>query len=212
MKCFRSLCVGGFVPRCPISLSLAVFAAVLFAGVAEAHPGHEFGTHDSWQAGLGHPWLGVDHVIAMVVVGLLASTGGKHRLWWVPSAFIVSMTGGGVLGYQLGNVMGMPWAVALSVVALGIGLVRWRAIGAPRLLWLVAVAGVVQGWLHGANVAGSEGFASYQAGLVIATMILHATGLAVGIVIRQTDRAAALLKAAGGVAAAAGVWALLALL
>ena len=102
-------------------ISLAAFVAVATAGfssAAFAHVGDH--SHMSFAEGLAHPFTGLDHMLAMVAVGLWASQLGGRALWLLPLTFPVVMAAGAALGY--GGVA-LPWVeigIAASVLVLGV--------------------------------------------------------------------------------------------
>lgn len=144
-----------------------------------AHTG--VGPVDGFSHGFGHPWGGWDHLLAILAVGLWASQLGGRALWAVPGAFVGLMAVGGLLGMSQIVLPGMEAGILGSVCVLGV------LVAAAWRLPLAASAGVVgafaifHGWAHGLEMpAGSSG-ASYALGFVLATALVHALGLAVGL-------------------------------
>lgn len=176
---------------------LAVLFATLTATPALAHTGA--GHVDSLSAGLLHPLLGLDHLLAMVLVGLWAGLIGGARQWAWPAAFVTAMVAGGALGLSGIALPGLEVAIAGSVVALGL-LVAFSA-PAPVALGaaLIAMLGLAHGYAHGAEAAGAQ-FLSYVIGFVTATAALHAAGLWGGRLIGNWPS-----RIAGGAAALAGL-------
>jgi urease accessory protein len=158
-------------------LSAAILT--LMTGLAQAHPdhGHAIGfTH-----GFLHPLSGWDHIVAMVAVGLFAATLGGRAIWAVPSTFVAMMAAGGAWGMA-----GMPLpfveiGIMTSVVVLaGVAVLRWNA----SLYAAMALCGffaVFHGFAHGAEMPSEATGLTYAVGFMIATALLHVTGLAVGI-------------------------------
>lgn len=166
------------------ALGGAAVAALAVAAPASAHPGH--GT--SLWAGLSHPFLGVDHVLAMVTVGLLgALAGGRARLAY-PGVFLAAMALGGALGLAGFAFASGDAAVALTVVALGGGLVAGRAVGAVPAAALVAVAGVIHGHAHGVEAPAAAHPARYVGAFLVSTTLLHAAGLLGGRALLERPR------------------------
>jgi urease accessory protein len=169
-------------------ISGAVLASVFAAAPAVAHTGHPVhGLRD----GVLHPLLGVDHLVAMVTVGILAVT--MHRPLRVPAAFVGAMVLGGATGLAG---MALPFgeaAIALSVVALGGALVAGHSIKTNPALALVAVAGFVHGHAHGLEVPAAANAAVYVVGFVLATVALHAAGVTLGSGLRDRAPTRALL-------------------
>lgn len=135
--------------------------------------------HGSFAAGFTHPVFGLDHVLAMIAVGLWAALVGGRSVWILPSAFVGAMLAGFAL-----SMMGVPLpyvepAILTSVVVLG--LIVALALRLPTWLSVVLIAlfGTCHGHAHGGEM-GSAGLFGYAAGFVLATAILHAAGILIG--------------------------------
>jgi urease accessory protein len=161
-----------------LSLLIALVAA-LSPGSAWAHVG--VASASGFSHGLLHPIGGLDHVLAMVAVGMFAANLGGRALWAVPATFVTIMAFGGFLGIQH---VGLPYAeigIALSVVILGLVVttqVHWPIAAAMALAGVFAV---FHGHAHGAEMPLGASGASYAAGFIIATALLHAAGIAIGL-------------------------------
>jgi len=158
---------------------LALAAALLaLAGTASAHTGH--GTH-GFLAGLDHP-LGPDHLLAMVAVGAwsaAACQGAQRALG--PLAFLIAMSIGAVLGAAGLAPSFAESGIAASVVLMGVMLLAAKRLPPAVGLALIAVTGALHGVAHGGEIPAGTGFASYAAGFLLTTALLHATGLAAGV-------------------------------
>jgi urease accessory protein len=146
--------------------------------LAQAHPGHNFSGFD---AGLAHPLHGIDHILAMVAVGLWAVQLGGRALWLVPAAFVSVMTLGGALGMAGISLPGVEVGIAASVLILG--LLTMLAVRLP-LGASMAIAGLFalcHGFAHGAEMPVSSAGLDYALGFILATAFLHAAGLAMGM-------------------------------
>lgn len=181
-------------------LSLALLFS-LAAAPALAHTGaHGAG---GLAAGFSHPFLGLDHLLAMIAVGLWAAqTGGRARLA-VPAAFIVVMALGGLLGVAGIGLPLVEFGIIGSVLVLGLLIAV-----APRLpLWapmaIVAAFALFHGHAHGTEMPETASGALYGLGFIAATAILHALGLALGFAAAR--RTAPLARLAGGAVAACGL-------
>jgi urease accessory protein len=154
-------------------------AIALCSTPAFAHPGHELG-HTALQ-GLLHPLSGVDHLLAMLAVGLLALSLGGRALWTVPLAFVVMMAVGGVLGATGVEVLGVEQGIAASVLVLGVLLVVAARLPVIVAVLLAGAFAVYHGAAHGLEgVAGGTVSASYFAGFLLTTLVLHCAGIALG--------------------------------
>ena len=171
------------------------------AGPALAHTGagavHGFG------AGFTHPLLGLDHVLAMVAVGLWAGVAGGRARWAYPLAFVSVMVLAGAAGMAGLALPGVETGIAVSLVVLG-------AAGAANLVPPVAAGAlacgafaIFHGYAHGAELPEDAGAVAYAAGFVIATAALHGAGLALATAF--ASRAPLLTRLAGGGIALAGL-------
>jgi urease accessory protein len=182
-----------------ISAVAAVLSVVLHTSAFAHVGGHGAGV----VAGLAHPFSGLDHVLAMVAVGLWASQLGRPAVWVLPLTFPAVMALGAVLG---ATGMALPWleiGVAGSVLALGAAVaLAWRpavVVGAA----LVAAFALLHGWSHGTELPQAGSALAYGVGFILATLALHGTGLALGAVsLRPAGRMAA--RAAGAAVALCG--------
>jgi urease accessory protein len=154
--------------------------------------------------GLKHPISGLDHVLAMIAVGLWGAQLGAPAIWLLPVTFPMVMAFGGMLA-----LLGIPLPgaeIGIAVSAIALGLVVMAEARPP--LWTAAVLvgffAIFHGHAHGTELPpGADGML-YSVGFVIATGALHATGIAVGLVHRWRAGAIA-LRVAGAAVAAAGV-------
>jgi urease accessory protein len=184
-----------------------VLAAALVAlpGAALAHPGaghvHDF-TH-----GFAHPLGGLDHLLAMLAVGMFATLLGGRALWLVPASFLALMALGGALAMMGVQVPYTEALIATSVVVLGLAVAA--RIGIPTLaaMALVGFFALFHGYAHGAEMADVPSPLRYAAGFIAATALLHAVGIGLGLLIGHLGegRARGLARATGGAIALAGV-------
>lgn len=182
-------------------------AAWLLAGMllpppvwAHTQPGSVAG----FLAGLLHPVSGLDHVLAMVAVGLWGAQLGAPAMWLLPVTFPLVMAFGGFLGLLGVPLPGVELGIAASAVLLG----AMVATESRPPLWLaaslVAIFAVFHGHAHGTELPPGQSGLLYSAGFVVATGALHAIGIGIGLVHRfRTGRIA--LQAAGALVTLAGV-------
>lgn len=182
-----------------VRLSFAAAAAVLAPTAAFAHPGH--GDALGFAHGFLHPISGLDHVLAMVAVGLFAANLGGRALWAVPATFMALMAAGGVLGMTGVAVPYVETGIALSVLVLGAVVAlgaRWP-VGVATAL--VGVFAIFHGHAHGAEMPVDATGAVYAAGFLTATAMLHLAGLGLGVTVRSP----AIRRLGGAVMTVAGV-------
>lgn len=174
---------------------------LLLAQFALAHPGH--GDTGSFVSGFSHPWLGLDHVLAMVAVGLWAAQLGGRALWLLPLTFPLLMLAGAGLGMNAVNWPGVEAGIALSALLLGaVVLLVARPTMATAAL-LVGGFALFHGHAHGAELPAGNSGLLYCSGFVLATLMLHALGMGLGV-LQRWQSGALVLRGAGGVIAATG--------
>jgi len=177
-------------------------APMLAPAAALAHV--ERGGAGGFLAGFEHPISGWDHILAMVSVGLWGAQLGAPAMWLLPVAFPMVMAFGGMLGLLGVPLPGIEIGIAASAIALGLVVL---AEARPPLIVaaaLVAFFAIFHGYAHGAELPGGSSGLLYSVGFVTATGLLHATGIAIGLIHRWSI-GRALLRAAGGFVTAAGV-------
>ncbi len=185
-------------------LSLATLAILAIAGSgspAFAHVGDH--SHLSFVAGLLHPFSGLDHLLAMIAVGLWAAQLGRPALWLLPLTFPALMAAGAAIGMSGVALPLVEVGIAGSVLVLGaaVALALRPSLGLSTAL--VALFGLLHGFSHGAELPAGASALAYGAGFIAATFVLHTTGVAAGLVAgRMPVRFAA--RAAGGSIAALG--------
>jgi urease accessory protein len=190
---------------------LLTIAAVAAAGAAPAFahtgvsPAHDL-TH-GFANGFWHPLMGLDHILAMVAVGLYAAQLGGRSLWLLPAVFVGTMVVGGLLGYAGMALPMVEQAIALSVIAMGALIALGLRLPAAAATTLVAVFALAHGHAHGSEAAEIASFLSYAAGFVAATLVLHAAGISLGFGLDRlgTMPAAVMKRVAGAAGAVAGI-------
>jgi urease accessory protein len=185
-------------------LTFAAAAASLAAMAtgAAAHPGHDA---TGFAHGFLHPLSGADHMLAMVAVGLLAAVLGGRARWLVPLSFMVMLAVGGAIGMAGIEVPLTEMMIAVSVVVLGAAVAfEWKA---PLSLAMAMAGGfaVFHGVAHGAEMPAATSGVSYALGFVLATGLLHAAGLGLGLAVQRLGFNHRALQIAGAATAAAGV-------
>ena len=156
-------------------------------------------------AGLRHPVSGLDHVLAMIAVGLWGAQLGLPALWVLPVAFPMMMAFGGMLGLIGIPLPGVEIGIAMSAVVLGalvLGQVRLPLIAA---VGVVALFAVFHGHAHGTELQTGQNAMLYSLGFVIATGMLHAVGIATGL-IHRWDLGRQALRGAGALVMAGGLY------
>lgn len=186
--------------------SLALGLLALSAAPAFAHLNPE--EHGSFMAGVSHPLFGLDHVLAMVAVGLWAALLGGRSVWLVPSAFVGTMMAGFAVALAgLGLPLVEP-VIAASVVV--VGLLALVALQVPTQVGMAMVGffALFHGYAHGGEL-GSAGALPFCVGFALSTALLHAVGIGIGLGLGRVAGGARgrwVTRLAGGATALGGLW------
>jgi len=186
----------------PRSILTVLLITLVLASPAMAHT--EDGLTGGFISGVLHPISGLDHVVAMVAVGLWGAFLGAPAIWLLPIVFPIVMAFGGVLGIIGVPVPSVEIGIALSAVVLGLCV----AFALKPSLWIAAIIvgafAIFHGHAHGAELPAAADAYTYAAGFVIATGLLHVAGIAFGLLTRW-DLGKIAVRTGGGVIALAGV-------
>ena len=186
--------------------ALIFIAASVLSMSASAHTGVEAHSHSGFISGFVHPLFGLDHLAAMVAVGLwsaLAARKAGPELAWGPVGFAAMLLAGAVLGLQGVAVPAVEPMIAASLLVTGLLVVSRLRVPGPVAALGVGVFAVFHGVAHGVEQAGSSSAWQTLAGMLAATVLLHGAGLAAGWALRNHQ--VWLARAAGaGVAAFGG--------
>ena len=170
---------------------LALAGVLLLPGLASAHivPG----TTHGWREGFAHPFSGLDHLLAMFAVGLWAAQHRGRAVWMIPLTFVGVMGLGGLLGLSgatlPGGQLGVELGIALSVLVLGALLATATRLQPTWAMFLVGMFALFHGYAHGHQMPMAVGALSFSLGFMLATLFLHAMGLAAGFYLQKEVRA-----------------------
>lgn len=179
--------------------------ALNFVGVPFAHAHVEQGQAVGFVIGLEHPWSGLDHVLAMIAVGLWGAQLGNPAMWVLPITFPMMMSLGAMMGLMGIPLPGIEIGIAVSAILLGImilGEVRPNLIAAAVLVGFFAI---FHGHAHGTELPAGQSGLLYSMGFVIATGCLHGIGIIIGLVHRWPAGKVA-LRGAGAFITVMGVF------
>lgn len=186
-----------------ICLSLTLLSAT--PAFAHLNPNE----HGSFAAGFTHPLFGMDHILAMVAVGLWAWQIGQKALWAVPAAFVGTMVLGFVLALGGAQLPFVEPAILASVVALGLLVALAVKLPVSAGAAIVGVFALFHGYAHGGEIGAATQF-GYGAGFAIATALLHGAGIAAGYGLNavfkdKTRIAMTITRVLGGLTFIAGI-------
>jgi len=189
------------VRRAAVVLALLLGALTLPLPLAA----HEGGSAAGLISGLYHPISGLDHVLAMIAVGIWGAQLGAPAIWVLPVTFPMVMALGGMLGL-LGLVLpGAELGIGVSALILGLMVAMEVKPDLRLAAALVGFFAVFHGYAHGVELPEGQSGILYSIGFVASTGTLHASGIALGLV-HKWDWGKTTLRAAGGAIALAGVW------
>ena len=187
--------------RAPVTTFVAFL--VFAPAAALAHPGHDGA--GGLAHGFIHPVTGIDHVLAMIAVGVLAAQYGGRALWLVPMSFLVAMGAAAAVGMAGIPVQSVEVGIALSVVVLGL-MIAFQ-IRPPTLVAMVAVGffALFHGYAHGSEMPNGQAGLSFAAGFLIATALLLSAGVGLGLLLQRRTLHRRLIQAGGGAIALVGI-------
>jgi urease accessory protein len=180
------------------SRTLALTVLCLIAGPASAHTGNHLVT--GFTSGLTHPLSGLDHLLAMVAIGLWAAQQGGRALWLVPAAFVGAMMMGGGLAWAGVALPLAETGIAASVLVLGLLVATQRQWTLTAGMAIAAGFALFHGYAHGLEMPQAASPALYALGFVLATVCLHGVGIAGGLLGRRAMQVAGIGIAATGAA------------
>jgi len=189
-------------PVRPALRTAAILPLVCCAALpAFAHTGG--GVIGGFVGGFSHPVFGADHIVAMVAVGLWGAFLGAPAIWLLPIVFPLVMALGGVIGIVGVPIPGVEIGIAISAVVFGLMV----ALAARPPLWIAAILvgafAIFHGHAHGTELPPGTDAIAFSVGFVVATGLLHLSGIAFGLSARWPAGNLA-VRAAGGAIALAG--------
>jgi len=176
--------------------------ALLLSNPAAAHMGT--GLPGGFVSGFKHPFSGIDHLLAMISVGLWGASLGRPLIYALPVVFPAMMVVGAIMGMFVVPLPPVELGIALSVVVLGgcIALSLRAPVWAASII--VAVFAVFHGYAHGKELPSAADPVSYSAGFVLATGLLHVAGIGLGL-LNDLPNGVVATRSMGAVIAAVGI-------
>jgi len=188
----------------PATLTAAAAATLLLAAPATAHVLGSGRIAGGLEAGFVHPIMGLDHVLAMLAVGMWGAQLGGRAIWILPVCFPMVMAFGGALG-----VAGVPFpavetGIGASVLILGAAIALALRPPVPVSAAIVGFLALFHGYAHGVELPDATDPVAFALGFVVATGLIHAAGILIGLVIRLPWGVQA-LRGAGAAIGVAGI-------
>ena len=161
--------------------------------------------------GLTHPVLGLDHLLAMVSVGIISAQIGGRAIWTVPSAFVALMIAGGIFGFSLivDNFYFVEIGIIVSVILLGLAISVEKKIPTNLIMIFVGLFGLFHGIAHGLEIPAAASPLLFILGFIIGTTALHLFGVAIGHYAIKTSISLKILKLSGVTFAIYGIYLLI---
>lgn len=186
--------------RLALTAGLVLLPSVAFAHTGAGHAG-------GFAHGFQHPLTGLDHILAMVMVGVLAFQLGGRALWLVPGTFVLVMVLGGLLGVSGVGVPFVETGIAISVIVLGAVVAFGVKAPLAAAMALVGFFAIFHGHAHGVEMPENVGGLVYGLGFTLGTALLHAAGVALGFLIGRAARrnGPMVTRTAGALVGAAGI-------
>jgi urease accessory protein len=160
-------------------------------------------------SGFAHPFFGLDHLLAMVSVGVISARIGGRYILGIPALFVACMVLGGVLGANAVPLPMVEWGIALSVLVLGAAIAiahRTNRMTLAVVMTFVSLFGALHGHAHGVEMPSSISPVFYSLGFVTSTSIIHLLGVYVGYLPGRVERFAKLPSYMGGAIATIGLF------
>lgn len=176
---------------------------LLLSPAAQAHV--ESGGAGSLLSGLLHPVTGLDHVVAMVAVGLWGAVLGAPAIWLLPVAFPMVMAFGGLMGMLGLALPGVEIGIAVSGMVLGLLVLLDRRLPLTPAAALVAVFALFHGYAHGQELPDGADALLFSLAFVASTGVLHLLGILLGE-LRRWPHGHQIVRVLGGVIAVIGCW------
>ncbi len=174
--------------HCRTNIRSAILVLFLsgFSALADAHVG--VGETHGFIHGLAHPFSGLDHVCAMIAIGLWAAQMGGRAVWRVPLTFMSVMALGGLLGMAAVPVAFVEAGIVMSLLVLGVLIAA--AVRLPLLASsaIVGVFALFHGYAHGIEMPQSASGFEYTFGFVLATALLHVSGVGTALFAKNMGR------------------------
>jgi urease accessory protein len=193
----------GFKQDAPIGRILPLFLLLLFPALAQAHVGP--GANHGFGSGAAHPLTGIDHICAMLAVGLWAAQRGGRFLWLAPLTFVSLMTVGAVLGLGSTPLAVVEGGIVASLLIMGVMIAGAIRIPVAAGVALIGIFALFHGHAHGTEMPQNVSGLTYGIGFVASTIALHLLGIGLGIAARRAA-IASWVRYAGGAIAACGLY------
>ncbi len=169
---------------------------------------HAFFGKEGFYDGISHPVLGLDHLLAMICVGILSAQLGGRAIWTVPSIFVIVMTIGGLFGFLLivQEFFFVEIGIILSVILLGLAISIQKKIPIFLIMIFVGIFGLFHGIAHGLEIPAASSPILFILGFICGTTALHVFGVIVGHISNKNKVSLNFLRLTGMIFAIYGIY------
>ncbi|CAK0760407.1 Protein HupE [Gammaproteobacteria bacterium] len=174
---------------------LASLAAIFLPTLAYAHTG--LGTMPGFGEGLGHPWSGTDHMVAMVAVGIWAFQSGGKGVWAIPTSFVAMMLVGGILGFSGVRLPFVEQGIFMSILVFGILIAAAAQFPLLVSMMITGAFAIFHGHSHGTEIPAAVSGLFYSIGFIAATTALHLAGIAAAFAVSSQESRPVFIRFAG---------------
>lgn len=166
-----------------------------------------FGSVSGFESGFLHPISGIDHLLAMVSVGILSAQLGGKSIWLIPLSFVSIMIIGATFGFFGMAIPFVEYGIIASVVVLGLAIAFGHKTPLSLAITLVAISSIFHGNAHGLEMPNNISGIEYGVGFTIATAFLHMTGILINLFIHKVQKkvASLMIRASGAVITIVGI-------
>ena len=187
----------GFMRRLLLSISTFILA-ISIPAIAQAHHVGAGETVGFWH-GLQHPIGGLDHILAMVAVGIWAVQLGGHAVWSLPLAFVSVMSLGGVLGFSNMQLPFVEQGIVASDLILGGFVLMATRLPLAASISIVGLLAIFHGYAHGVEMPKQASALEYATGFMVATTALHLSGISIALLMKRLLKDQLVRFAGGGI-------------
>jgi len=187
-----------------IKIFALALIAMLMPETAFAHGTEGSGFYD----GLTHPIKGMDHLLAMLSVGILSTQIGKRHIWAVPAMFVTIMLLGGAIGMVNNSISkdAIEYGIIMSVITLGLVIAMDGKLPTLLIYLFVALFGFFHGYAHGQEIPSLAQPQYYAGGFVVSTIMIHIVGVIIGYIYAVgNEKGMTLLRYTGACVMGAGI-------
>jgi len=170
----------------------------LIPGIAHAHPG------GGSLHGMFHPFTGLDHLCAMIAVGMWAVQAGGRAAWILPVTFVVVMAVGGLAGIAGMALPFVEGGILASLLFFGVFIAAAARLPLSVSMALVGFFALFHGYAHGVEMPNNASGLKYALGFMFSTAVLHLTGIGLAFSLDKTGHTQYLKMAGVAIAALSG--------